>query len=119
MLTKLKTSETPRPGHKKPSRFESTKEWAEMEAAIKKGLKPETKPGKDDADALQLTLTPKELGAIGLTSPRTVVRFLQKYLRDRGLNYRVRGFPHLGVYYVLVEGEKAGAPRAPRRTLKT
>jgi hypothetical protein len=107
-ITKTKASAVPRMGKgQRPSLFELTPEWKELRRAIDKGLRSESAPGKNDADALTMTITAAELRAMGLTWVRSIERVIKTYIRDTGKPYTVKVFKHAGSDLFVIEGEKA------------
>lgn len=107
MYKKVKRYQVPTRERKSESRFESAPEWKSMKADIDKGLK------KDESCYLQFTTADWErLGLSGAapegrntaTGAKSVRRFIQKYLEEKGLDYTVRAV-HKGEYdYVIVDG---------------
>jgi hypothetical protein len=104
MFTKTKASLIPKKDRNYVGRFERSSDWKKLKKAIDAGLKPESKPGRDDAEALVLKLTDAEKEAMGLTSRRTIARIVQKYILENGLKYRVRSFRHDDMDFIVVEG---------------
>ncbi len=95
MFRKIKISERPRRKREQPSRFESTKEWKQLKAAIDVGLKPQ--------EALEVVLTPKDQAKYKLKHRRTVARFIQNYLRSKKLPYSVNSFTRdMGNYFLVM-----------------
>jgi hypothetical protein len=107
MLTKMKANAIPKKDRNYVGRFERSSDWKKMKAAIDAGLKPESKPGRDDAEALVLKLTDAEKEDMGITNRRTIARIVQKYVLESGLKYRVRSFRHDDMDFIVVEGEGA------------
>jgi hypothetical protein len=62
-------------------RFEKTSEWAEMKAALERGLLP--------TEALVVTLNPEDMQEYRISNRRTVSRFVQKYLSAHNLPYKL------------------------------
>lgn len=69
--------------HRVP-RFERTKEWAQLRAALEKGLK--------STEAVSVIFTDAEMKAYRITNRRTVARYVQKFIKDHKLPYKVRSF---------------------------
>jgi hypothetical protein len=78
-------------------RFEKTKEWAELRAALERELKP--------GEALMVVLTEADMLKYRITNQRTVARYVKKYLTAHKLPYKVKSGQGLtGGFYVLVTG---------------
>ena len=94
MYKKTKESQIPKRERKTLSRFEVTPEWRMMKSDIDKGLKPQ--------EALQVVLTESEMAKYRITNRRTIARFVQNYLTERGLKYGVKSFQREVNEYIVV-----------------
>jgi hypothetical protein len=101
----------PRKRRPTPSRFEKTSEWKQLKKAMDAGLTPETTPGRDDATACVIQLTDADKKTMGLVSRRTIARFVQKYVKEHGFNYRVLNFRHENNDFIVVKGAGEGPKR--------
>ncbi len=95
MYKKTKSSQVPKSTRARPSRFESTSEWAAMKADMDKGLKPD--------EALQVTLTDAERAKYNIRGKHTVPRFLRAYIESKKLPLTVRKMERPGSLLVIVE----------------
>lgn len=82
MYKKVKAEDLPKRDRRGESRFERTPEWANLKADIDKGLKPK--------DALVVGLTDADKERYGIQNRRTIARFVQKYLAENDIPYRVK-----------------------------
>jgi hypothetical protein len=80
MYTKTK-ADIPKRTRKAPALFEKTTEWKLMKADMDKGLKP--------GEKLNVVMSEYDLKACGITQPRTVARFITRYIKDNKLGYEV------------------------------
>jgi hypothetical protein len=95
---KIHAAEIPKRPRKAVSRFERTDEWRLMKADLDKGVKAH--------EALQVILTGADKQKYGIKNRRSVVRFLQKYLKQHKLPYSLKSFEHdSGDFFVI---KKAG-----------
>ena len=106
MYKKIKKHEVPTRDRKSESRFESAPEWKRMKADIDRGLKPDESCylqfAPEDWDRLGLSGVAPE-GRNTATGSKSVRRFIQKYLSEKGLRYTVRAV-HSGEFdYVIVD----------------
>jgi hypothetical protein len=84
----------PKRTRSQPSRFESTKEWKQLKAAIDSELTP--------GEFVAVILTEEQKKEIGIAHRRTIARFIKKYVRARTLPYSIKSFTQDGMdhYYV-------------------
>jgi hypothetical protein len=94
MYNKTMIEDVPKRRRIQPSAFESTEEWRMMKADIDKGLKPR--------EALQVLLTPEDKKKLGI-GRRAIARFVQGYLREKGLKYQVKSFTRNEGEYIIVQ----------------
>ena len=97
MYERVKMAELPRRTRKQLHRFELTPEWASMKADLGRGLR--------KTEALKVSFTPEEMKKYKLANYRTVSRFIQKYVEENELGYKVRGFRRDGVSFVVVTAQ--------------
>jgi hypothetical protein len=97
MYSKIDKREVPKSERKVESRFEMTPEWAGMKADLARPLK--------NKEVLQIQLTEEEMTSYGITNHRTIVRFIVKYLAEKGLAYRVKSFHRADKLYIVVSGK--------------
>ena len=98
MYKKIDTSQVPKRERKSESLFEKTREWSKMKSDMDKGLKPK--------EALRVTLSEEEKVEYGITNRRTIARFLQKYIAEKGFDYTVKSFQRDGLDFIVVTGAK-------------
>jgi len=65
-------------------RFEKTKEWAELRAALDQGLKP--------AEAVAVIFTERDMLRYRITNRRTVTRYVKQYLEAHKLPYHLKSW---------------------------
>lgn len=94
MYSKVKENQVPKRERYQPSRFEATPEWAAMKADLDKGLKPK--------ETAKLELTEGDYARIGVSSKKTIYRFLLKYVKDNGLPYKVKSRQSQGRDFILI-----------------
>ena len=95
MYKKVKENQVPKRERKSESRFEKTHEWSMMQADIDRGLKP--------MEALQVTLTDADKEKYRITNRRTIARFVQKYIAEKGLKYTVKSFRRDDMDFIVVQ----------------
>ena len=109
MYKKVKRNQVPTRERKQESKFESAPEWRSMRADLDRGLKPD--------ESCYLQFAPEDWKRIGLSGEAlegrnvsagtvSVRRFIQKYLAEKGLKYRVRAVHSGGFDFVIVDGPK-------------
>lgn len=64
-------------------RFGRTNAWKQLKAEIDKGISPHT--------GIQMTLTEEDKQEYRIKNRRTITRFIEKYVKSKGLSYTVRG----------------------------
>lgn len=89
MFKRLHVSELPKRPRKSTSRFEKTPEWKDLKASLDAGFKP--------LEALMVVLTPEDKAKYRIASRRTVARFIQNYLTEHQLPYKLRSFAQEGI----------------------
>lgn len=112
-IRKTTVSAATRRDREQPAKFESTAEWKTLKAAIDKGF---AEPGDDDqVEVWEVALSPEDQERYDIHHRRAVSRFLQKYLRENGKDYRVKSFDRGGTLYYQVIGKTQGK-RKSRKT---
>jgi hypothetical protein len=93
---KINAANAPKRSRRAVYRFELTEEWKRMKADLDRGLKP--------GEACQVFFTEAEQTKYRITNPRTIARFIQAYLAENKLPYRVKSVARkeTGDFFVLV-----------------
>ena len=95
MYARIKSAkQVARRTRKVASLFESAPDWAKLKRDLDHGRIP--------ALGAQIALTDADNAEYGITSRRTVPRFIQRYIKDNALPYVVESFRRDGVDYVKV-----------------
>jgi len=100
MFKKGTVDQIPRRERKQDFKFANAREWHQLKKGIDAGLNPASR--NKPADAVWITLTEDDLAALGIKNSLTVSRFVQKYLTDNSLPYKVKRGRRAGITTVAV-----------------
>jgi hypothetical protein len=105
MYKKTNKGDLPKRTRKSESLFEKTPEWRLMRADLDKGFK--------NSQAPTVELTEAQLEKYGISNPRTVARFIRRYIEQNSLGYEVQRTHRDGKEIVwVVQPEKTKSSRA-------